>query len=143
MTAEQVAMLTEKLRTSLQVMHKKIDSTRRKDDVGVASRDVGDVGDVGDDNGPPKGVDVNFDVGDYVLWTKDVTTHKQHQDKLHAKWYGPMRVTAAVTPWIYEIEDLLDGTKHEAHARRLKYYIDSLLNITEEVKAQLRLDNGQ
>jgi hypothetical protein len=46
-----------------------------------------------------------------------------------------MRVTAAVTPWIYEIEDLLDGTKHKAHTRRLKYYIDSSLNITEEVKA--------
>ena len=54
-------MLTAKLRTSLKVMHKKIDITRRKDDVGVASRDVGDVGDVGDDNGPPKGVDVTFD----------------------------------------------------------------------------------
>ncbi len=54
-----------------------------------------------------------------------------------------MRLTAAVTPWIYEIEDLLDGTKHKAHTRRLKYYIDSSLNITEEVKAQLRHDNGQ
>jgi hypothetical protein len=139
MTAEQVAVLTENLRTSLQAMHKKIDSTR-KGDVDAAGRDVGDVG---DDDGPPKGVDVNFDVGDYVLWAKDVTTHKQHQDKLHAKWYGPMRVTAAVTPWIYEIEDLLDGTKHKAHTRRLKYYIDSSLNITEEVKAQLRHDNGQ
>ena len=96
-----------------------------------------------DDVRPPQGVDVNFAVGDYVLWAKDVTLHKQHQEKLHAKWYGPMRVTAAVTPWIYEIEDLLNGTKYKAHTRRLKYYIDSSLNLTEEVKEQLRHDNGQ
>jgi hypothetical protein len=139
LTAERIAELTENLRTSLQAIHKTVVRTRSSDDVG----DVGDVDVDATDVRPPKGVDVNFDVGDYVLWAKDVSTHKQHQDKLHATWYGPMRVTAAVTPWIYEIEDLLSGTKYKAHTRRLKYYIDSSLNITEEVKEQLRHDNGQ
>jgi hypothetical protein len=129
LTAEQTAIITANLRTSLQAMHKAIDNIRSKDDIGTATA--------------PPGVDVNFDVGDYVLWAKDVAALKQHQDKLHAKWYGPMRVTAVLTPWIYEIEDLIDGTKHKAHTRRLKYYIDSSLNITEELKQQLRHDNAQ
>ena len=137
--AERIAELTENLRTSLQTIHKKLVRTRSPDAVG----DVVDVDVDVDAVRPPKGVDVNFAVGDYVLWAKDVTVHKQHQEKLHAKWYGPMRVTAAVTPWIYEIEDLLNGTKYKAHTRRLKYYIDSSLNITEEVKEQLRHDNVQ
>ena len=74
LTAERIAELTENLRTSLQAIHKTVVRTRSSDDVG----DVGDVGVDATDVRPPKGVDVNFDVGDYVLWAKDVSTHKQH-----------------------------------------------------------------
>jgi hypothetical protein len=58
LTADQVAVLTEKLRASLQSMHKDMDCERNK----------GNVGDVGD-------VDVDFRVGDYVLWADACRRH--------------------------------------------------------------------
>ena len=126
LTADQVAVLSEKLRTSMQSMHKDMDVERSK-------RDVGDVGDVV----------VDFKVGDYVLWAKLADQHKKYQDKLHAKWYGPMRVVDAISPWVYEIEDLITKVRHQAHVKRLKYYIDSSLHISEEVETQVKHDNGQ
>jgi hypothetical protein len=107
-------------------MHKDVDCERNKDKVG----DVGDVV-------------VNFQVGDYVLWAKLADQHKKYQDKLYAKWYGPMRVVDAILPWIYEIEDLISKVRHQAHVTRLKYYIDSSLHISEEVETQAEHDNGQ
>ncbi len=50
LTTEQMAVLTETFRTSLQALCKKIDSTRSKDDVDAAGRDVGAVGDDGGEN---------------------------------------------------------------------------------------------
>ena len=126
LTADQVAVLSEKLRTSMQSMHKDMDVERSK-------RAVGDVGDVV----------VDFKVGDYVLWAKLADQHKKYQDKLHAKWYGPMRVVDAISPWVYEIEDLITKVRHQAHAKRLKYYIDSSLHISEEIVTQVKHDNGQ
>ena len=95
LTADQLVALTENLRTSLQSMHSSIDSSRDKDDSGTPQRPV-----------------VNFQVGDYVLWAKLVDQTKKYQDKLHAKWYGPMRVVGTISPWIYEIQDMIDATLH-------------------------------
>ncbi len=60
LTADQVAVLSEKFRTSMQLMHKDTDVERSK-------RDAGDVSDVV----------VDFKVGDYVLWEKPADQNKK------------------------------------------------------------------
>ena len=53
-----------------------------------------------------------------------------------------MRITKVISQWIFEISDLLTDIKHTVHATRLKYYHDPSLQITEELKSQLRFDGA-
>jgi hypothetical protein len=68
-----------------------------------------------------------FAIGDYVLYA-DVWV--QSQSKLRAKWNGPAMVTRVSSDWIFEIKNLVTQELKEVHASRLKFYMDSELNIT-------------
>ncbi|ETP52145.1 hypothetical protein F442_02795 [Phytophthora nicotianae P10297] len=71
-----------------------------------------------------------FEIGDFVLYA-DVWQHTR--SKLRVKWCGPAQVVATVSNWIFEIQNLITGQRNEAHASRLKFYADSLLDVTEDL----------
>lgn len=54
-----------------------------------------------------------FDVGDFVLYA-DVWQHTR--EKLEVKWCGPAQVTNTVSNWIFEIQNLVTGTRKESYA---------------------------
>jgi hypothetical protein len=122
---EKIQQLTDTVRKSLQHMHKDLADAREKinktkPDSGLAP--------------------ANFQLGDYVLVAKVTKTFKKN--KLQATWFGPLQITAVCTPWIFEVTNLLTHQVSKAHAQRLKFYSDSSLSITEELKHQLRHDGA-
>ena len=50
--------------------------------------------------------------------------------KLSVVWKGPFRIIDRVSPWVFEIQDLMTPLKkiQVVHACRLKYYSDQYLN---------------
>ncbi|OWY97132.1 hypothetical protein PHMEG_00032417 [Phytophthora megakarya] len=76
-----------------------------------------------------KGSLANFDVGDFVLWSR--IDQRLPNNKLLGHWIGPFRITAAC-PHSFKIEHLITGRKYEVHASSLKFYADSELDVTEE-----------
>ena len=73
----------------------------------------------------------NFTVGDYVLVA---AVRDKMKDKLRVRWQGPRRITKVISPWIYEVEDLVHGRTREVHITRMKYFRDSSLEVTETIK---------
>ena len=54
--------------------------------------------------------------------------------KLMATWTGPWRVVGAHHPHLFEIQKIVSGRVHTAHVARLRFYADSQLNVTADVK---------
>ncbi|KAE8987316.1 hypothetical protein PR001_g22359 [Phytophthora rubi] len=69
----------------------------------------------------------NFDVGDYVLRSR---VDSKHQDKLLVTWIGPYQITRA-DPHSFAVRHLV--TREETDDR-LKFYADSSLHISEELR---------
>jgi hypothetical protein len=68
----------------------------------------------------------NFDIGDYVLWSK--IDARLPNNKLLGQWLGPFRITEAF-PHAFKVEHLVTDKTYEVHGSRLKYYADSDLNM--------------
>ena len=51
-----------------------------------------------------------------------------------ATWTGPWRVVGAHHPRLFEIQNIVSGRVHTAHVARLRFYADSQLNVTADVK---------
>ena len=81
----------------------------------------------------------NFQVGDYVLigLPEPNTAGK----KLFLKWRGPYRITDTQNNFVFEVENIIDRRKQIVHGDRVRYYDDSKLNVTEDIKAQFCHDN--
>ncbi|KAJ8525699.1 hypothetical protein ON010_g15415 [Phytophthora cinnamomi] len=77
-----------------------------------------------------KGSVVNFDVGDYVLWSR--IDQRLPDNKLLGQWVGPFKIIEA-KPHSFMIQHLISGREYDVHASRLKFYADSELNQTEEL----------
>lgn len=77
-----------------------------------------------------KGSVVNFDVGDYVLWSR--IDQRLPDNKLLGQWLGPFKITEA-KPHSFMIQHLITGREYDVHASRLQFYADSDLNQTEEL----------
>ncbi|OWY97272.1 hypothetical protein PHMEG_00032249 [Phytophthora megakarya] len=77
-----------------------------------------------------KGSTVNFDVGDFVLWSR--IDQRLPNNKLLGQWIGPFKVIEA-KPHSFAIQHLISGRQYEVHASRLKYYADADLNQTAEL----------
>jgi transposase InsO family protein len=75
--------------------------------------------------------EANFDVGDYVLLSRGLCTPA---GKLAPTWTGPYRITEVISDWVYKVQHLLTNEIFEAHARRLRFYADSSLNVTEDIR---------
>jgi hypothetical protein len=76
-------------------------------------------------------VNINWGLGDYVLMAR---VSKAADNKLVAKWRGPMHVKEVVNPWVYRVGDLITDNEWTVHAERLRYYSDSMLEVTVELK---------
>ena len=74
----------------------------------------------------------NFEVGDYVLYAR--VRRPGVTPKLMATWTGPWRVVGAHHPHLFEIQNIVSGRVHTAHVDRLRFYADSQLNVTADVK---------
>lgn len=79
----------------------------------------------------------NFSEGDYVLWSR--VDSRIRGRELMVRWIRPYRVVTARL-YSFMIKHLITGMEHEVHASRLKFYMDSSLEvtsgITEHVAAQ-------
>lgn len=57
-------------------------------------------------------------------------------EKLSLQWRGPKRVVKAINDYVYQVEDLRDGTLEEAHISRLNFYHDPSLD-TEAIMSHV------
>ena len=74
----------------------------------------------------------NFEVGDYVLYAR--VRRPGVTPKLMATWTGPWRVVGAHHQHVFEIQNIVSGRVQTAHVARLRFYADSQLNVTADVK---------
>ena len=77
-----------------------------------------------------KGSIVNFDGGDFVLWSR--IDKRLPDNKLLGQWVVPFRVKEARSH-SFLIEHLISGREYDVHPSRLKYYADSEFNETAEL----------
>lgn len=106
----------DSLRVSLQDLHREVNDTKERKRL--------------QDMRAHKGTPVNFDVGDFVLWSRIEQRLPNH--KLLGQWVGPFEVVKAL-PHSFEVKHLVTGRVDDVHASRLKFYADSALNTTEEL----------
>ncbi|CAN0277268.1 unnamed protein product, partial [Scytosiphon promiscuus] len=90
-----------------------------------------------------KGALPNFSVGDFVLVAKVRQAGKA--SKLLSTWSGPWRITNASTPHVYHVQNIVDGKITTAHVARMKFYHDSSLGLTADIKEtfQYLLNQGE
>ncbi|KAE9062778.1 hypothetical protein PF010_g29265 [Phytophthora fragariae] len=106
----------ESLRNSLHEMHKEVLDTKERKRL--------------QDMATHKGSVVNFDVGDFVLWSR--IDQRLPNNKLLGQWVGPFKVIEA-KPHSFVIQHLISGREYDVHVSRLKFYADAELNQTEEL----------
>ncbi|ETL31580.1 hypothetical protein L916_15660 [Phytophthora nicotianae] len=105
------------LRTSLRDLHREVNHTKERKRL--------------QDMRAHKGTSVNFDVSDFVLWSR--IDQRLPNLKLLGQWVGPFEVVKAL-PHSFEVKHLVTGCVYDVHASRLKFYADSALNTTEELQ---------
>ncbi|POM59533.1 hypothetical protein PHPALM_31721 [Phytophthora palmivora] len=81
-----------------------------------------------------KGQICNFEVGDFVLWSRVDTRMRGH--KLLVHWVGPYRVAQALSH-SFIVSHLLTGDELEVHGTRLKHYCDAELGATTEIRERV------
>ncbi|GMF38278.1 unnamed protein product [Phytophthora fragariaefolia] len=110
------ADLLDKLRGSLHELHKEVlDLKERKRLQDMAAH---------------RGTPCNFDVGDFVLWSR--VDQRLTGNKLLGQWVGPFQVIRT-RPHSFVIKHLVTAREFEVHGTRLKYYADKDFNITAEI----------
>ena len=84
-------------------------------------------------NSPHKGErPVDFDVGDFVLYA--LPGQKSTKDKTRPLWFGPARVTAALEPLVFTVQDIVTEHSRTLHATYLKRYSDKELVVNESLR---------
>lgn len=111
-----------KLRASLAGMHKEVTDVKERKRLLDMQKKTGAV--------------CNFDIGDYVLWSR--IDARLPNNKLLGQWLGPFRIIDAF-PHAFKVEHLVTGKNYEVHGSRLKYYADSDLNMTVEMQELVTL----
>eukprot|EP00918_Siedleckia_nematoides_P028800 GHVU01061971.1.p1 GENE.GHVU01061971.1~~GHVU01061971.1.p1 ORF type:complete len:951 (+),score=76.55 GHVU01061971.1:34-2853(+) len=78
-----------------------------------------------------KGHPALFSKGDFVLEGR--LAHRTGE-KISVRWKGPHRITAVISDYIFEVEDLVTRGHHRAHAQRLKKYCEASRGKLEELR---------
>ncbi|EGZ28870.1 hypothetical protein PHYSODRAFT_470713 [Phytophthora sojae] len=81
-----------------------------------------------------KGVECNFSVGDFVLWSR--IDSRLSVDRLLARWVGPFEVVNTA-PHLFDIRHLVTNQHYTVHGSRLKFYADASLDVDEELLAHV------
>ena len=81
---------------------------------------------------------INFDVGDFVLIARPMGIISK--EKLKAVWHGPMKIVKLISSHVYEVEDLNSHKTMKVHVQRMRFYKDSSLLVTDELKLQIAHD---
>lgn len=76
----------------------------------------------------------NFDVDEFVLRG---LLQRERGLKLSLKWKGPYRVTECNSDYIFQIENLSNGDREDAHGRRLQFFQSSAFEAFEEIPNHL------
>lgn len=76
--------------------------------------------------------DIQYARGDYVLISRQHT----RGEKLALTWIGPFQIVDVVNPWVYKVKSLLNDKTKEVHVRRIRFYEDKFLEITEAIREQ-------
>jgi len=82
--------------------------------------------------------DIQFAIGDWVL----VSRSTKRKDKLSLQWIGPFMVSDTVNDWAYKVRSLINGKEKIVHVRRLRFYENRYLNITEDLFQQVILNTN-
>lgn len=90
-------------------------------------------------NAKPGVKDVNFGLGDFVLFVKRVS---KGGSKLEVRWIGPMRITRVCSELTFQVEDLISDKRSVVHANRLRFYSDSSMHVTEELLDSIAHNKG-
>ena len=69
---------------------------------------------------------------------RECVAHVLRLTKLMATWTGPWRVVGAHHPHVFEIQNIVSGRVQTAHVARLRFYADSQLNVTADIKDVFR-----
>jgi hypothetical protein len=75
-------------------------------------------------------------VGEFVLARVPV-----RRNKLRVQWLGPYRVADTVNKWVYVLQDVVTGKRKTVHVDRMRWYADSDLAVTEDLKNQVAYDS--
>jgi hypothetical protein len=108
-----VAAYYDNLLKSLEVMHKNVKDSREV----IRQRNL---------KAQRFSVPINFGIGDFVL----VAIVSRKLRKLHAQWRGPYRIKRAVSPYVYECEDLNANITINVHVRRIKFFACSDMDVS-------------
>lgn len=112
----------ETLRANMQGLHQVVADRREQQRLAAMAR--------------AKGIECNFSVGDYVLWSR--VDQRIRGNKLLARWIGPFRVVEALSH-SFMVQHLVTGVRYDVHGSRLKFYHDADLNVTAEVLEHVSL----
>ena len=83
-----------------------------------------------------------FEVGDYVLVRAN--PKKRLKSKIEVTFKGPFQVTKRISEYMFEVKQLWGSESKEwIHSRRLRYYMDSKVNVTELLRSAAEGDTAQ
>jgi hypothetical protein len=125
---KQIQKSVDDLQSALAQMHRQVEETSRKQ---RATKKA---------SSSQYRKEPNFGIGDYVL-VGVAEPAKMTGRKLFLKWRGPYRVVDSQANYVFEAEDILDSSRRWIHGDRVRFYEDSKLNVTEEIKRQFAHDN--
>ncbi|CAB1109830.1 unnamed protein product [Ectocarpus sp. CCAP 1310/34] len=82
-----------------------------------------------------------FTVGDYVMVAR--VRRSGITPKLSSTWTGPWRVVSAAKKHVYGVQNIVNGQVRDVHVARLRFYADSELNVTSDLKDVFQHSFGQ
>ena len=59
------------------------------------------------------------------------------------KWFGPQRVVAVLSEFLFEVEDLRSGARTTVYGTPLKFFRNSSFEVTEDCLDQLAYQDGE
>ena len=80
----------------------------------------------------------DFKIGDYVLCRVPADVRR---NKLRVKWLGPYKVVDTINERVFVIQDICTQRRSSVHGQRLRYYADSALQLTEDLRMQAAYDD--
>jgi hypothetical protein len=80
--------------------------------------------------------DIQYAIGEWVLVSRAVTKGR----KLQLQWLGPFQIVDTLSNYVYKVRSIINDEEKAVHVRRLRFYENKYLTITEEMAAQIIRD---